>query len=35
LPARKDCFFSFPRKSGDSVRVKRKTSSPVTVLMSW
>ena len=28
-------FFLASRKSGDSARVKRRTSSPVTVLMSW
>ena len=35
LPAWKDYFFLASRKSGDSARVKRTTSSPVTVLMSW
>ena len=28
-------FFFVSRNRGDSARVKSKTSSPVTVLMSW
>ena len=35
MPTWKDYFFFASRRSGDWARVKRTTSSPVTVLMSW
>ena len=35
LPIQKRYLILASRKSGDRARVKRTTSSPVTVLMSW